>query len=231
MSHSTLLFAGDPHGNFKPLIRAAQESRPAALITLGDHDLEQPLPDVVQPLIEVGIRVYWIAGNHDGDREHWYANLFRGISGLWNLHGRVVEIAGVQVAGLGGVFREQVYFPDGREPRFWARDEMPRTVRLNDRWAAPGEGLPGLPRRHRVTIFPEDIDRLAGLKADILLCHEALSSHRYGFEEIDLLAEVMGARLIVHGHHHESYLAVLPSGISVRGVAAADVLPWPAFAS
>jgi len=54
-------------------------------------------------------------------------------------------------------------------------------------------------------------------KAVILLTHEAPSCHRHGFEELDLLAEVMGAKLIVHGHHHSHYNACLESGIRVCG--------------
>jgi hypothetical protein len=32
----------------------------------------------------------------------------------------------------------------------------------------------------------------------------------------------VAARLIVHGHHHESYTAELASGIDVRGLAVAE---------
>ena len=35
---------------------------------------------------------------------------------------------------------------------------------------------------------------------------------------------VAGARLIVHGHHHESYAAKLADGIDVRGLAVAETL-------
>jgi hypothetical protein len=48
--------------------------------------------------------------------------------------------------------------------------------------------------------------------------HEAPSSHPHGFPVIDALAGRCGARLIVHGHHHQSYQAELPNGISVRGL-------------
>lgn len=41
-------------------------------------------------------------------------------------------------------------------------------------------------------------------KADILVCHEAPSCHPYGYSEIDELAQTMGTKMVVHGHHHDS---------------------------
>ena len=63
---------------------------------------------------------------------------------------------------------------------------------------------------------------LAQQRFDVLISHEAPSSHRHGFVAIDGLAEDSGARLIVHGHHHESYAAKLANGIDVRGLAVAE---------
>jgi hypothetical protein len=81
-----------------------------------------------------------------------------------------------------------------------------------------------LPLFHRDTIFPEDFDRLAAIGCDILVTHEAPSSHPHGFAAIDALAAACGARLIVHGHHHQSYAAELGNGIKVRGLGLAE--PW-----
>lgn len=215
-----LLFAGDPHGNFKPMIKAALKLKPDAVITLGDHDLERPLSQELKPLLAAGIRVLWIPGNHDGDRDHWYGNLFGGIPGLWNLHGHVIEVGGLRIAGLGGVFRQQVWFPPDK-PKLRTRMEMLHFgSNYGDhlKWKAPGEVMPGLPRRYRVTIFPEDFDRLASECADILVSHEAPSCHKHGFSEIDALADIMGVKMIIHGHHHEDYEAVLDSGVRVLGV-------------
>jgi len=55
--------------------------------------------------------------------------------------------------------------------------------------------------------------------------HEAPSCHRHGYAVIDDLAAAGGAKLIVHGHHHDSYTATLPNGIPVRGLGLAE--PWP----
>lgn len=41
-------------------------------------------------------------------------------------------------------------------------------------------------------------------RAGILVCHEAPSCHPYGYAEIDELALAMGAKVVVHGHHHDS---------------------------
>ena len=52
---------------------------------------------------------------------------------------------------------------------------------------------------------------------------EALLARQLGgFGVIDDLASACGARLIVHGHHHQSYDAVLPNGVRVRGLAIAE---------
>ena len=72
--------------------------------------------------------------------------------------------------------------------------------------------------------FPEDVAALRGFQADIMVSHEAPSYHLHGFVGIDAAAELCRARLIIHGHHHESYEAVLPSGTRVRGLAIAEVL-------
>lgn len=52
------------------------------------------------------------SGNHDTDNVENYQNLFEdGLFKSRNLHGRIVEIDGLRFAGLGGVFRGEVWFP------------------------------------------------------------------------------------------------------------------------
>jgi hypothetical protein len=70
-------------------------------------------------------------------------------------------------------------------------------------------------------IWPEDYDRLASQRADVLVTHEAPSSHPAGSAALDALARAMGTRLIIHGHHHVNYRAVAPDGLRAMGVAAA----------
>jgi len=206
---------GDPHGDFEPIIRAVQASPPAAVIILGDMDLDAPLETVLAP-IRAETQVFWIAGNHDGDRDEWYDRLFHSELAGQDLHGRVVDIAGIRVAGLSGVFRGQVWHPDlGIK---FARREDYRHAHPKERWRD------GLPRRHRVSIWWEDFERMADLQADVLVCHEAPSAHRLGFEAIDELAALMGVKTIFHGHHHEDYKASIPAyDIGVYGVGRAGV--------
>ena len=77
-------------------------------------------------------------------------------------------------------------------------------------------------------IWHEDVAALADQKADILVTHEAPHSHPDGAAPLEALARAMGARLIVHGHHHVNYRATAEDGLQAMGVGAAwgvDVAP------
>jgi hypothetical protein len=67
-------------------------------------------------------------------------------------------------------------------------------------------------------IWPEDVDALSLQKADVLVTHEAPSSHPNGVSVLDDLARAMGARLVVHGHHHITSHARSADGLRVLGV-------------
>lgn len=218
MSDTPLVFAGDPHRNFAPILRACAASPPGALVLVGDCDCDAPLPELLSPAIAAGWLVYWILGNRDTDTARSFDNLV-GASPAGDIGGRVVEVAGLRIAGLPGVFKPRVWHPiECNPPQFHARSEFLGALPPSEHWRG------GLPLWHRDTIFPEDFDRLRAHRFDILVTHEAPSSHRYGFTEIDVLARDCGARLIVHGHHHQSYEATLPHGIRVRGLGLAE--PW-----
>jgi len=62
--------------------------------------------------------------------------------------------------------------------------------------------------------------------------HEAPTSDRHGHQALDDLAENLGVRLIVHGHHHRCYTDTLANGIAVVGLGLAQVamLDLDAFA-
>ena len=62
---------------------------------------------------------------------------------------------------------------------------------------------------------------LAGQRADVLVTHEAPTSHPSGVAVLEDLARAMGARLVVHGHHHIGYRAEAADGLRVLGVGAA----------
>lgn len=213
--HRPLVFAGDPHRNFTPILRTCASLPPGTLMLLGDCDLPAPLAEVMAPALAAGWDVRWILGNHDTETETAFDHLTtaQGDLGL-----RVTTIDGWRIAGLPGVFRPRVWVPRAEEgpPSFHHRAAFHAALRPGEAWRG------GLPLWHRDTIFPEDFERLAAERFDILVTHEAPSSHRHGYSVIDDLAARCGARLIVHGHHHQSYDAKLPNGVRVRGLAIAE---------
>lgn len=210
-----ILFAGDPHRNFAPILRACHALPPGTLILVGDCDCPAPLAHILAPAIDRGWGVRWILGNHDTETEAAYDNL-TGHPGDLGL--RVTPIGDLRVAGLPGVFKPRVWHPLDGPPSYQTRAAFQAALRPHEPWRG------GLPLFHRDTIFPEDFVHLAALPCDILVTHEAPSSYPHGFAAIDALAQACGARLIVHGHHHQSYEAVLPNGIKVRGLGLAE--PW-----
>lgn len=190
-----ILLCGDPHGEFDHIIQRVQQSRPAAVIILGDLSLSLPIEQTFAAIWGM-TQLWYIHGNHDTDQVRYYDNLFS--CPERNLHGRVVEIDGLKVAGLGGIFRGQVWYPP-EPPLYHTRADFLTHCGKGNLWRN------GLPRKHRSTIFPEDIQCFDGLQADILVSHEAPSAHPHGFQAIDELANALGAKTILHGHHHNAF--------------------------
>ena len=221
----TILFIGDPHRNFSPIIRACLDRPAGHLILLGDLDCSRPLRQEFAQVLAKGWALHWILGNHDCETEAAYDNL-AGDHPDGDLGLRVTSIAGVRVAGLPGVFKPSVWYPraddglgSGMDPPRYRDRESFLAAQPRARWWRGG-----MPLWHRDTIFPTDVDDLSRQTFDVLVTHEAPSIHKHGFATIDGLARGSGARLIVHGHHHESYTALLPGGIMVRGLGLAE--PW-----
>jgi predicted phosphodiesterase len=209
-----IVIAGDPHGNFAPILRACAAHAPGTLILLGDCELRAPLRLMLGPLLDIGWDVRWILGNKDAETDIAFDNLATDFP-AGDMGGKVIEVAGLRIGGLAGVFKPRIWCPD--EPsQFNTRREFLASLDPREYWRG------GLPLWHRDSIFPEDFAALAQRRFDVLISHEAPSSHRHGFAAIDRLAEAAGARLIVHGHHHESYTAKLSNGIDVRGLAVAE---------
>jgi predicted phosphodiesterase len=195
-----LMFFGDPHGDFEPVVAAVERFRPEAIILLGDLQPRQPLHVELQPILD-RTEVWFIHGNHDTDSDADYDHLWESELADRNLHGRIVEIAGYRVAGLGGIFRSKIWDPRRpiEEVAFVSGKTMRQSMRPAERWRD------GIARRHRSTIFPDDYQQLFGRQsADILVTHEAPAAHPHGWHAIDDLAKMLGARLLVHGHHHEN---------------------------
>lgn len=193
-SSRRLLFCGDPHGEFRHILRIASEFRPSAVILLGDLQPQRPLHE---ELAAIADRVWFVHGNHDTDSEQDFAHVFDSDLAGRNLHGRVVTLPdGTRLAGLGGVFRERVWLPPA-PARFETREDHARATPRDDRWRD------GPPRRHGSSIYPATVDELAAQEADILVTHEAPSCHPLGFALIDDLARAMGVKTVFHGHHHD----------------------------
>jgi len=224
-----LMFFGDPHGDLESVVAAVKRCRPEAIVLLGDIQSRQPLHIELSPILDL-TEVWFIHGNHDTDSDTDHDNLWESELAGRNLHGRVVEIAGYKVAGLGGIFRSKIWDP--RQPvenaAFQSSDAMRRTMKREERWRD------GISRKHRSSIFPEDYQQLLRSgPADILVTHEAPSAHPHGWQAIDELAETLGVQLVVHGHHHQNidYVAegLMTTAAPFRafGVDMGSHLVWP----
>jgi len=226
-----ILFCGDPHGAFRHIIEAASRTMASAVVLLGDMEPQRPLHLELAPLLERTVPVWFIHGNHDADSDELWMRVWGSELADRNVHGRVVELPdGRRLAGLGGVFRESVFYPSmsaarGGEPAFRTRQEHGKATPRQDRW-----GGHGIARRHWGTIYPEDVDRLADLRADILITHEAPGYHPNGFELLDTLVQSMGAKVVIHGHHHDRLdssdrwwqQGFRSYGVGLRGITAVD---------
>ncbi len=105
-----IYLCGDTHGSFDHIIDVVGQDRPAAVVFLGDLQAQRPLEIELATILDK-TEVWFIHGNHDTDSEADYDNLFGSALADRNLHGRVVEIDGLRIAGLGGIFRGQVWAP------------------------------------------------------------------------------------------------------------------------
>ena len=205
-----ILFAGDPHGNFKPLITAVHKYQPTAVVLLGDYDLETSLDSCLQEIVDL-TKIWWIAGNHDFESPEKHNNLFNSALADKNLHLKVTEIAGLRVVGLGGIFLGRVWYPP-QPPKWQGKEHY-----LNSQSIKIQQSEMAL--KYKSAIWYDEFEALKSLKADVLVSHEAPGSHRHGFHVIGELAEAMGVQHIFHGHLHENYVSFIKKNIKVNGVA------------
>jgi predicted phosphodiesterase len=231
----TIVFIGDihQHWHYVDAGLAALTAQPGYAVLLGDIQCDRPLDELAAPLLDRGVVVHWIHGNHDNDGgpEMW-ANLAaperNPSTASGSLHARVVDIDGVRIAGLGGTFRPRVWAPPSAA-RLRHRHQLEDDLRSLGPAYGPRQRAALAHSLTTAAIWPEDIEALASQKADILVTHEAPSSHPSGSAVIDELARAMGVRMIVHGHHHvASYArardvsrARAGDGLTVLGVASA----------
>lgn len=210
---------GDNHGHFDHVMQAVKTTgeHPAAVIFLGDLECPVPFSQCVAEIEAAGIRCYAIPGNHDTDRSEFYVNLWGDpLFQSRNLHGRVVEIGGVRVAELGGVFRSRVWYPDGdglAEPviECWGafvKDQnlrRPTRLRVDPKTLTPAQlAMDSALRGQASSIFYDDWLQLYCQQADILVTHEAPDCHPNGFKPITALEQSMHVKFRFHGHQHDS---------------------------
>ncbi|MGJ7594312.1 metallophosphoesterase [Variovorax sp. ZT5P30] len=224
-----LMFFGDPHGDFEPVITAVERFRPEAIVLLGDLQARQPLHIELQSIRDI-TEVHWIPGNHDSDSVAYHDHVWHSELADRNLHGRVVSVAGYNVAGLGGIFRSKIWDPRRpiKEAAFQSSDAMRQAMKPEERWRD------SISLKHRSSIFPVEYQQLLRSgPADILVTHEAPSAHPHGWRVIDELAEKLGVLFVVHGHHHQNINyageGLMPSSAPFRafGVDMGSYLAWP----
>jgi predicted phosphodiesterase len=205
-----ILFAGDPHGNFQPLIKAVHKHKPEAVVLLGDYDLEESLEVYLADIIG-STKIWWIAGNHDFESPSKYKNLFDSSLADNGLHLKVTEIAGLRIAGLSGIFLGRVWYPP-QPPKWDSKHHYLQHQNAHVKYA-------DMSLKYKSAIWHDEFHLLKNLKADILVSHEAPGSHRHGFSAISDLAAAMGVKHVFHGHLHENYARIIKNNIHVFGVA------------
>ncbi|MFZ4479087.1 MAG: metallophosphoesterase family protein [Rhodoferax sp.] len=193
-------FLGDVHARFdhigRALLHAAQP--PRWMVFLGDVDIDQkPFAQILAPMRKrfADVRVAFIHGNHDADTyEHW--QMLHDCGNALPLHGRVLDLDGVRVGGLGGNFMGRIWSPPAQASFQNKRAAMHRG---HYQWRDGQRPNPSL----NAAIYPDDVAALSKMRADILVTHEAPSCHQHGFEAIDELARSMRVVRSFHGHHHD----------------------------
>ena len=198
-----LWFLGDVHGGFAHieaalLLARQQQASPSWLVFLGDLDINQrPLREILAHVLasSPGLRVAFIHGNHDADTcAHW--SCLHDCGDAVALHGRVMNLDGIRVAGLGGHFMGRVWTPPS-PPAFL--DKAGAMKRGAHGWRDGQRPSP----KFNGAIYPDDVDALGQQRADILVTHEAPSCHPHGWEALDQLARDMGVVRTFHGHTHD----------------------------
>lgn len=221
-----VFFVGDPHNQWEMIVPVLLEHKPIAAVLLGDMELVRPLHEEMKAVLEAGIEVYWIAGNHDGDEPGMLRFLFDCDLADNNLTGKVRRIGGLDVAGIGGVFRQSVWNPKvDPKPRHLDRNSLRRSHRAASReQVTNGLVRDGIPFHQHVAIWPDDYARLKRQRADILVLHEAPECHPDGYRALGELAEAMKVSKVIHGHHHKNYRGVSERGVPVIGVSLAGII-------
>ena len=196
----SLWFLGDVHGKFEHIARAldAADDVPRWLVFLGDLEIpDRPFREILTELLPSSsdVQALFIHGNHDADsHQHW--EMLHDCGSAAQIHGRVVDVDGVRIAGIGGNFMGRVWYPPS-DALF--QSKATAMNRGSFQWREGQRPNPKL----NAAIYPQDFQRLSKQRADILVSHEAPSCHPYGFGAIDELARAMSVCRTFHGHQHD----------------------------
>lgn len=193
-------FLGDVHGCFDHISSALEAAAviPDWLVFLGDIDISlTPFKTVLEPAKALcpNLKFAFIHGNHDG-KSHAHWEMLHNCAGAMALHGQVLDLGGVRVAGLGGHFQGRVWNPPA-SPVFLNKKEA--TNHKSYQWRSGIRYNPKL----NAAIYMDDVVALSKQRADILVSHEAPSCHPLGFYELDDLAQSLRVVRSFHGHHHD----------------------------
>jgi hypothetical protein len=226
-----IILIGDPHGEYAEIIeQVLRLPGGSTVIFMGDLELRMPFREQLRPLFDAGFNLRWFLGNHDlnapgqrhlfkegspGDPGFLFDDAQGGYS-AGDIGNTVQTIEGFAVACLAGTFKGRVWDPKQSDARYYSREDWLKAHRQRWRGGLPIDMLPA--------IFPRDLKFPGHVAvADLLLTHEAPSTHLFGFRQLDDLCADMGAHMHVHGHHHRSYSAIGPRGAYVVGLAKRQV--------
>lgn len=193
-------FLGDVHGQLVHVAPALLNAdiKPLWLVFLGDIELQtQSFRESIAHFQQAcaGVKVAFIHGNHDAD-SHAQWDLLHDCGDAVALHGKVLDLDGVRVAGLGGNFLGRVWNPPAQ---INYHNKHQATHRGAYQWRdgqQPNSKFSG-------AIYPDDVTLLSQQRADILVTHEAPSCHPHGYWAIDDLARMLGVKRSFHGHQHD----------------------------
>lgn len=168
-----IYFFGDTHGCFDHVIDVVGQDRPTAVVFLGDLQAQRPLEIELATILDK-TEVWFIHGNHDTDSEADYDNLFGSALADRNLHGRVVEIDGLRIAGLGGIFRGQVWAP----PAEWLHERPDPSARARHSTAIIMTGWTTAATASALGSMPSASASVASATPTVAWCGRATSTRR-----------------------------------------------------
>ncbi|MDO9151885.1 MAG: hypothetical protein Q7U33_10940, partial [Methylotenera sp.] len=170
-----------------------------------DLEAEKPLEQELANVLEL-TEVYFIHGNHDSEKKINHDNLFNSALADRNLHGHITEIDGHRVAGLGGIFRPEIWWPvpADADPVHASYEKFENHIKSKVAYHQMlQEVADNQLMQHKGSIFHNDYEYLFCQEADILVAHEAPTCHPYGHNAVDNLAQAMKVKQSFHGHHHD----------------------------